>query len=568
MAGREGEACGNLRANTPIIMKIRLIPLFLLLSPGVASAAHMTDRFSDRPRVSGFNEILTADTTAATLEAGEPPGMHGGRQNRSVWAEWVAPDNGWVTIDTAGSFPRAILAIYVGGSLPDLETVSRAAFVNLTTHASTRFPASRGTVYQIALDGDSTSTSQSRGAARVNIRLTAANQPPGVPGNDHYTHRGTLGGARAWGVANNEAASLDPFQPLHTGSAQRDVWWEWTAPATGKVTIDTLESATNTVLVAYSGSPANDPPWDGLDMVARNDDVPNSKASRIVFQTEAGRVYQIAVGGSGTSTDSRGNIILRLALEPNAGPAGVPGTDGFIHRPDLTGTHAHGVACNAFATADAFENVPSGDHRRSVWWSWTAPADGEYAIDTSGSEVVFPSLRIYRGMNLETLGQIASNKGVTGATWAAVRIRAVRGGIYQIRVDSGRISSRGNISLQLRMVPEPEIDVLHSAKVRLTDGRGVLQFGRVRKGSLATRMLLIRNVGGAPLTGLRISAVGANGSFKIGKLPKSELAPGTAMRIPIRFKPNRRGAKSLNVRIHSNDADENPFDIRLAGKTK
>lgn len=531
-----------------------------------ASAAQMTDRFADRPRVTGFSETLAADTTTATLDAGEPGGMHGGYQNRSVWAEWIAPDNGWVTIDTTGSFPKAILAIYTGNAIADLETLSRASYVSLTTPSSARFPVSRGTAYQIALDGESTTASQSRGMARVNLRLDVADQPPGVPGNDRFARRGVLSGNSAWGVANNERASLDPFQPEHTGSAKRDVWWQWTATANGIATIDTLASATDTAMVVYSGTPANDPPWDELDMVARNDDVPNSRSSLVVFPTEAGRTYQIVVGGGSTSSASRGNILLRLVLTPDTVPAAVPGTDRFVHRPDLEGSEARGVACNAFATADAFETVPSGDYGRSVWWSWTAPVDGEYDIDTSGSEVIYPSLRIYRGLAHGALAQVASNKGVTGATWSSVRLLATRGTIYQIRVDSTRISSRGNIALNLRMVPVPEIDVVHSSTVALTAGKGVLGFGKIRVGRLsAARVITIRNTGTASLTGIQMNTAGAAGDFKVGRLSKATLAPGESMSFPIRFHPKSHGAKSMIIRISSNDRDENPFDISLKG---
>lgn len=541
----------------------------LLIMPLIVSAraAEMADRFIDRPQVSGSVETLLADTSAATLDPGEDRDMHGGFSGRTAWTEWVAPANGWVTIDTAGSFQRAIFAVYSGNSLTDLDAVARGAFVDTRTPSSARFPVAAGAVYQIVLDG-SRNYSTSSGAGRVNLRLDTSGGVASFVGVDRFADRVRMSGYEAYGVSNNEEASLDPFQPIHTGSSKSDVWWEWIAPATGRVTIDTLECDVNTILAVYSGSPVTGRPWDEMDMVARNDDVLNNKSSRVVFQTEAGRTYQIGVGGYGPAgAASRGNVVLHLALEKNDAPGAVPGTDKFIHRPDLMGLSAAGVACNSYASVDPFEEVPRGDKKRSVWWRWVAPKDCRIVLDTRCSEFD-TTLRVYRGDDLRTLQPVADNDDVPGAKWSKLVFDARKGAAYQIRVDSGY--SHGNIALHLNRLRECEIDVRHANQLRLVDGKGSLSFGKVRKGRRSKiRMFTIRNAGDAPLTGIRLMPKGRGARhFKIGRLPKSALAPGQSMRFPVRFKPKGKGRAKAALRIHSNDRDEGVFDISLRGVGK
>ena len=45
-----------------------IIPFVLTASLISAGAAQMTDLFTDRPRVTGFTEVLSADTSYATTE--------------------------------------------------------------------------------------------------------------------------------------------------------------------------------------------------------------------------------------------------------------------------------------------------------------------------------------------------------------------------------------------------------------------------------------------------------------------------------------------------------------------
>jgi hypothetical protein len=554
--------------NSPKTMKtISTIWMLGSLMPLAATAAQMSDHFNERPQIFGFSEILNADTSFASLEQGETPAMHGSTQGGTVWAEWIAPASGWMTIDTKGTaFKSAVLAIYTGESLGELKTVARARSSSSTSPTSASFPVTSGTAYQIVLDSAYFS-SQGRGLGQVNIKLVQGAIPSTATGTDRFSERPQMGGNITFGVANNTAATLDPFQPRITGPSGRDVWWQWTAPATGRVTIDTLQSDFDTVLTVFSGSPQNDPPFNELEMVAQNDDILSSERSQVSFQTQVGRVYQIAVSSASTSSSRTGNVVLKTVLVANMLPPSIPGSDFFAKRPRFSGHAVGGVACNTHYSKEANESIPSGDGGRTVWWQWQAPESGRYDIDTHGSEAD-TVLRVYTGESLTELQQVAFNDNVLGAEWSKLELAATRGMIYQIRIDHSGPSTRnaGNIAFNLKPRPAPEIDIQQPVRSSLVTGISKRNFGTVKAGSFgATKVFTIRNTGTAPLNGIVVRMAGSGRDYVIHPITRTSVAPGGTLSVKITFKPSTIGIKKGWLQVFSNDSDENPFLIPLTG---
>jgi subtilisin-like proprotein convertase family protein len=111
-----------------------------------------------------------------------------------------------------------------------------------------------------------------------------------------------------------------------------------------------------------------------------------------------------------------------------------------------------------------------------------------------------------------------------------------------------------------------EIVVEQPAGTNISDG-GSRDFGSVLLGSNTSRQFTILNIGGANLTGLAITRYGAHAAdFTAGVLSNTTLAPGTSATFTLTFAPAAGGTRSAAIRIASNDADENPFDISLNGQ--
>lgn len=113
----------------------------------------------------------------------------------------------------------------------------------------------------------------------------------------------------------------------------------------------------------------------------------------------------------------------------------------------------------------------------------------------------------------------------------------------------------------------PEITVRKPSGANLLDGMAKIRFDRVTVGKAgAAQSFTIRNSGNGKLSGLAITKAGAHASdFIVTQPSKPSLAPGAELNFKVRFKPSAKGTRTAVIRIRSNDADENPFDIRLTG---
>ncbi len=112
-------------------------------------------------------------------------------------------------------------------------------------------------------------------------------------------------------------------------------------------------------------------------------------------------------------------------------------------------------------------------------------------------------------------------------------------------------------------VAVPEIAVSQSG-VNMTDGLTTVNFGNVNIGLTSRRTFSIRNAGLAGLTGLRVSLSGSS-AWAVTSLSVSSLASGSSTSFTVSFTPVATAPSGASLAIFSNDADENPFNISLAG---
>jgi hypothetical protein len=124
--------------------------------------------------------------------------------------------------------------------------------------------------------------------------------------NDSFRNRMPLAGSSNIVFSLNRGATKEPGEPNHAGNAGgKSLWWSWTAPADGSVTISTIGSNFDTLLAVYAG---NFLPQ--LPLIASDDDSGGNLTSRVSFNAVAGVTYQIAVDGFNGAS---GNIQLNLS---------------------------------------------------------------------------------------------------------------------------------------------------------------------------------------------------------------------------------------------------------------
>ena len=417
-----------------------LIAAFCALASVGHGAIPDNDNFATRIALLGTNVTTTGSNLGATLEPGElDPSFLGGR---SVWWSWTAPADGAVTITTAGSSFDTLLAVYTGDTLSNLTFVT---FNDRETNTSiVTFNVVAGTVYQISVDG----AIGTAGNIVLHLTLGPTEAPPA---NDRFANRALIAGSQTNVSASNVGASREPAEPLHAHVlGANSVWWTWTAPSSGGLTLTTEGSSFDTVVGVYTGSSISN-----LAFVAANDDdylSETSALSRVTCNVTGGTAYQIAVDGfEGES----GTIRLQLGL---GSPFPPPANDNFANRAVITGSPVNVSGSNVGAsfegaTAD-FEHgeplhVSLGG--KSVWWTWTAPFSGGLTLTTARS--AFDTiLGVYTGTNLTNLVFVAGNDDdPTGSgVQSGVTCNVSAGTAYQIVVD-GFDSGSGDIQLQLKL---------------------------------------------------------------------------------------------------------------------
>lgn len=147
------------------------------------------------------------------------------------------------------------------------------------------------------------------------VSATAAD----FPVNDDFTNRLVLPSTNSLlARATNALATKEPGEPNHANNAGgKSLWWSWTPPTNGIVTITTAGSSFDTLLAVYSGSTVSN-----LTKIAANDDdtsdprVPLT-TSRVKFPAAVGVPYQIAVDGF---AGAFGLVVLNLSFQPDTKP--------------------------------------------------------------------------------------------------------------------------------------------------------------------------------------------------------------------------------------------------------
>ncbi|WP_374591186.1 S8 family serine peptidase [Aquabacterium sp.] len=199
------------------------------------------------------------------------------------------------------------------------------------------------------LTSSTTVTDSRNGVSRPRLDLVSEQ---GAPANDAFASATALSGLSVGGSIAasgwNYNATSESGEPLHAGVAGgHSVWWSWTAPADGVLTVSTGGSDFDTLLGVYSGTSVS-----ALTTLASNDDAGAGTTSSVTLAVTSGQTYRIAVDGkngalggvalglslaapradlsvgvsSSNATPSAGSSVTVSALVHNAGPSSAAST--------------------------------------------------------------------------------------------------------------------------------------------------------------------------------------------------------------------------------------------------
>jgi hypothetical protein len=272
----------------------------------------------------------------------------------------------------------------------------------------------------------------------VGVFASPASTFAALPANDDFANATDLGnGASASASGSNLWATTEPGEPDHGYyRARATVWYRWTAPQSGVVSVRTCGSTFDTTLAVFRG-----PALGALGGVAANENRCGDQ-SALRFFAIAGTTYQISIGGFEAR---KGSIKLRLRhLVP-------PSNDDFAGALDLgNDLTASASGTNGDATIEAEEpDHASVKTMASVWYRWTAPISRKVRLESCGSDFD-TMIAVYVGEGVDALRSVASNDdGCEGrGVQSAVQFNAAAGTTYRIAV-AGFHAAQGAIELKL-----------------------------------------------------------------------------------------------------------------------
>jgi hypothetical protein len=261
------------------------------------------DDFEDSALIDGESTTVFFNGANASLQEGEP--RHGPVSYASVWWTWTAPAAGIVQLSkSADVFNSYMLMAVYKGSLPDLVLVTNTpATLSGTTASNIRFECRRGTTYHIAMAGPDWALANQWFQFQLQRRLA----------NDDFADRLLIEETSIVFDASNVLGTREPDEPAHgTETNGASVWWEWIAPASGKVSLRAWAAyGANPILDVFTG-----------DVLTNLVLVTNSVAGELSFDAEEGTHYIIAEVGAGGGTGALNfELILRTVtlIEPLSG---------------------------------------------------------------------------------------------------------------------------------------------------------------------------------------------------------------------------------------------------------
>ncbi len=253
-----------------------------------------------------FTNQSIGRNTDATKEPGEPEHVFNAG-GKSVWWSWTAPTDGDVRVTTDQSTFDTLLGVYTGPAVGQLTLVGDNDDHGEARTSRVRFRARAGIAYHIAVDGYANPGVEAD-SGNIKVLLMFHGEPLVRPPNDHFANATAVSGQFAAVGGSNVNATHETGEPDHAGeSGETSVWWAWTAPVSGSVTVSTEGSGFDTLLGVYTGGALG-----SLVLVAGNDNISTEGgifSSRVTFNAVAGVTYRIAVDGFDGAS---GGILLRV----------------------------------------------------------------------------------------------------------------------------------------------------------------------------------------------------------------------------------------------------------------
>jgi hypothetical protein len=341
-----------------------------------------------------------------------------------LWFRYTSPVCGNVTVSLCGSSFDTELAIYLGTTCPQASgtaLVTNDDFCGIWSQAT--FPALADSVYLIRVGGYAGDYGSG----------TLAITEPTAPNNDDCANALFIG-QQTLAFNTTNACTDGPFEGSYFCYPQKDLWYSYTAPYCGTVTVDLCGSSFDTEVAVYHGTCGNL----GSPIACNDDNSTCSPTTRsyLQFLTIDSGPYLIRVGGYGSSY--------------GAGVITVSQTQDLLVFDDCTGAWAAGYGVDTVYTNCAgtgSDTSACGQIYHDVWLSLVPPANTTTTISTCGSPINTRLAVYYTAISgCNSLSEVACSDDYCG-TGSQVQFSVGQFvfGAYLIRVGGATFNDLGEI---------------------------------------------------------------------------------------------------------------------------
>jgi len=245
--------------------------------------------------------------------------------------------------------------------------------------------------------------------------------------NDSFSSSEIISGASGETQIDLGLASREPGEPLDHAT-ERSAWYAWDAPAKGLYRFRVRE--------AESGKPASVDfaLFTGEKLVELELEAAKKSGSEIAFSARSGTRYALRIGDGAFQRTA-------LVLQWEAADAR-PAHDDFAFAHVIDGERGSTESTNEGATLERQEFW--GGYAATVWYAWTAPADGyvEFEVDNRALKIL-----AFSGKDIGELRLVTESRGwrSSGSShWILAAFAIKRGETYRIAVGSADADASGS----------------------------------------------------------------------------------------------------------------------------
>ena len=376
------------------------------MSAGAARAAEgapANDNAADATAVTAVPVSFSTDTTNATTEPDEPSGWCGPTA-KTVWWKVTLPAATDLAISTKGSDFDTVINLYrLEDGTAQLVDCNDDDDWDLSSRLVTA--AAAGDEYLVQIGGLFDEFGQ----------LATSFSALEPLDNDNFADAYEITGLLTSTEASNAGATLESGErvPCDRYVADRTVWFKWTAPATGLLSIWVQDR----VVGAWTGTSLGDLSSIGCSQYGWVDEM----------AVVAGEDIWLQIGVNDLLAPSGFSLFTSFeeaALNPT--------NDNLADAETISAMSERHTGTTRGATVESGEPLCAGG-RPTIWYRYTATEDGPLVVSTAGSQID-TTVSVFNGSSYADLNRLACNDEAALTSTSRAGFVASAGETYLIQV--------------------------------------------------------------------------------------------------------------------------------------